>query len=94
MAPSQEQVLLVFIYHHKEVKKTLSGAAKSRTELQEVWRKTNIPVKMEENIRAGIQVLCKEYQNQGKEKSRNTDKENVKWQIWEKQQNASPWLYR
>ncbi|XP_053560768.1 uncharacterized protein LOC128651812 [Bombina bombina] len=81
--PSKEQVLLVFIYHHKEMKETLSDAAKSiRTKLQEVWRKANIPVKTGENIRAGIQKLYKEYQNLGKEKSRNTDKANVKRQIW------------
>ena len=81
--PSKEQVLLVFIYHHKEMKETLSDAAKSTsTKLQEVWRKANIPVKTEENIRAGIQKLYKEYQNLGKEKSRNTDKANVKRQIW------------
>ena len=52
--PSKEQVLLVFIYH-KEMKETLSNAAKSTSaKLQEVWRKANIPVKTEENIRAGI----------------------------------------
>nr|CAD7455598.1 unnamed protein product [Timema tahoe] len=38
--------------------------------------------KMEENIQAGVQKLYKEYQNLGKEKSRNTDKANVKRQIW------------
>ncbi|CAH0561738.1 unnamed protein product [Brassicogethes aeneus] len=81
--PSKEPVLLVFIYHHKEMKETLSGAAKSTsTKLQEVWRKANIPVKTEENIRAGIQKLYKEYRNMGKEKSRNTDKANVRRQIW------------
>ena len=81
--PSKEQVLLVFIYHHKEMKETLSDAANSTsTKLQEVWRKANIPVKTKENIHAGIQKLYKEYQNLGKEKSRNTDKANVKRQIW------------
>ena len=65
------------------MKETLSDAAKSTsTKLQEVWSKANIPVKMEENIRAGIQKLYKEYRNLGKEKSRNTDKANVKRQIW------------
>lgn len=44
-------------------------------------RKENIPVKTEENIRAGIQKLYKEYQNLGKEKSSNTDKASVKRQI-------------
>lgn len=81
--PSKEQVLLVFIYHHKEMKEALSDAAKSTsTKLQEVWRKANIPVKTEKNIRAGIQKLYKEYQNLSKEKSRNTDKANVKRKIW------------
>ncbi|CAH1104455.1 unnamed protein product [Psylliodes chrysocephalus] len=80
---SKEQVLLVFIYHHKDMKETLSEANKSTsTKLQEVWRKAGIPVKTEENIRAGIQKLYKEFQNLGKANSRNTDKANVKRQIW------------
>ena len=42
------------------MKETLSDAAKSTsTKLQEVWRKANTPVKMEENIHAGIQNLYK-----------------------------------
>lgn len=49
--PSKEQVLLVFIYHRKENKETLSDAAKSTSsKLQEVWMRANIPVKTEENI--------------------------------------------
>ncbi|GBM66547.1 hypothetical protein AVEN_251968-1 [Araneus ventricosus] len=80
---SKEQVLLVFIYHHKEMKETLSDAAKSTsTKLREVWWKANIPVKTEENISAGIQKLYREFQNLGKKKSRNTDKANVKQHIW------------
>ncbi|GBM05013.1 hypothetical protein AVEN_60212-1 [Araneus ventricosus] len=60
--PSKEQVLFVFIYHHKEMKETLSDAAKSTsTKLQEVWRKESISVKTEENIRTGIQKLYKVY---------------------------------
>ena len=51
------------------MKETLSDAAKSTsTKLQAVWRTANIPVKMEENIHAGINKLYKEFQNQGKEK--------------------------
>lgn len=81
--PSKEQVLLVFIYHHKNMKETLNVAAKSTsTKLQEVWRKVNIPVKTEENIRAGIQKLYKEYQNMCKDKSRKMDKANMTRQIW------------
>ncbi|KAM4041451.1 uncharacterized protein ACNLHF_012478 isoform 1-T2 [Anomaloglossus baeobatrachus] len=81
--PSKEQVLLVFIYYHKEMKETLSCAAKSTTiKLQEVWKNASIPVMTEENIRTRIQKLYKEYQHLGKEKSRNTDKANKKLQIW------------
>jgi hypothetical protein len=81
--PSREHVLLVFIYHHKEMKETLSAAAKSTSiKLQQVWNKANIPVMTEENIRAGIQKLYKEYQNLGKEKSRNTETANMKRQVW------------
>lgn len=36
------------------MKETLSDAAKSSTKLQEVWRKTNIPFKMKENIHAAL----------------------------------------
>lgn len=81
--PSKEQVLLVFLHHHKEQKETLSEAAKSTSiKLQEIWKKANIPVKTEVNIRAGIKNLYKEYQNMAKEKCRDTDKANMKRQIW------------
>lgn len=81
--PSKEQVLLVFIHHHKEIKETLSEAAKSTsTKLQVIWKRANIPVKTEENIRAGIQKLYKEYQSLGKDKSRNSEAANRKRQEW------------
>lgn len=81
--PSKEQVLLVFINHHKEEKETLSSACKSTSiKLQEVWKKANIPVKTEENIRSNTQKLFKEYQSLGKEKSRNSDTANMKRQKW------------
>ena len=61
--------LLVFIYHHNEIKKTLSNAAKSASDkLQEVRIKSNIPVKKKDNICAGIQRLYKDDQNLCKEK--------------------------
>ena len=57
---SEEHILLVFICHNFEMKGTLSDATKtSSTNLQEVWRKENIPVETEENIRAVIQKLRK-----------------------------------
>lgn len=81
--PSKEQVLLVFIHHHKELKNMLSVAAKSTSiKLQEVWQKANIPVMTEENIRARIQKLYKEYQVLAKEKSRRTETANMKRAIW------------
>ena len=59
----EEQILLVFICHNIEMKRTLSEATKtSSNNLQEVWRKVNIPVKTEENIRAVIQKLRKLWQ--------------------------------
>lgn len=71
--PSREQVLLCIMYPHKEMKETLSAAAKSTSiKLREVWRRANIPVMMEENISAGSQKLYKEYQTLGKENSRNS----------------------
>src|SRR6476469_7106740 len=81
--PAIEQVLLFFMYHHKEMKETLCSAAKSTSnKLQDVWKQANIPVMTEENIRAGIQKVYKEYQSLGKEKSRNTELANMKRQIW------------
>lgn len=81
--PSKEEVLLVFIYHHREMKETLSDADKSTsTKLQEVWRKANIPVKTEKNVPVGIQKLYNEYKNLVRDKSRNKDKANMKRQNW------------
>lgn len=72
---------LCFMYHHKEMK-TASAAAKSVSiKLQEVWRRANIHVMME-NIRAGIHKLYKEYQNLSKEKSRNSATANTKRHVW------------
>lgn len=83
--PSKEQALLVFVYDHKEQKETLSDNAKSTsTKLQIIWKRANIPVKTEENIRAGIQKFYKEYQSLGKDKSRNSESANSKRQDWRK----------
>ncbi|CAH1102758.1 unnamed protein product [Psylliodes chrysocephalus] len=63
-------------------KKKFKEFCMTKENTMEVWRKASIPVKTEENIDAGIQKLYKEFQNLGKEKSRNTDKANMKRQIW------------
>ena len=69
-------LLLVFIYHRKEMKEILWDAANSTSiKLQEVWRTENIPVKTEDNIPAGIQKLYKVCQNQGEDKSKTRIKQ-------------------
>jgi len=60
--PSWEDVLLVCFHHHQEQRETLPEAAKSTSlKLHEVWKKANLPVKVEHMIRRNIRNLHNDY---------------------------------
>ena len=81
--PSREDVLLVLLHHHQELRETLPEALKSVSlKLHEVWGKANIPVKAEFRIRHNIKSLYTEYTSLKKDHKRTTPTTVMKREIW------------
>jgi len=69
----REDVLLVFLHHHKEQRETLPEAAKSTSlKLHEMWEKANLPVKAEQVIHRNIRNFHNVYVSLKKEAKRKT----------------------